>query len=117
MAPLLRPKRARNRDSSSLFSRLDPPGLGIYDVCVPGSTVGIEAPVAPSEKFRHCRARPWVVITRILTRSWVLRVAICRASALLGSPRRLLAGLLCVAIRAQSAPGSPKNDDPQLRRP
>jgi len=46
-APLLRPaEEQENRDSSSFLSRLDPPGLGRYDVCVPGSTVGIEAPVA-----------------------------------------------------------------------
>jgi len=28
-----------------VFFSLDPPGLGRYAVCVPGSTVGIEAPV------------------------------------------------------------------------
>src|SRR5207244_12118119 len=42
-----RPAEAQgNHDSSSLLFRRDLPRLGRFDVCVPGSTVGKEAPAA-----------------------------------------------------------------------
>src|SRR4029077_5659909 len=45
--PLLRPaKEQENRNSSSFLFPLDPRRLGRYDGCVPGSTVGTEAPAA-----------------------------------------------------------------------
>jgi hypothetical protein len=55
-----------NRDSSSFLLGSIRQVL-VDTTCVPGSTVGIEAPVA-LPRVSAFRVRPWVVITRILTR-------------------------------------------------